>query len=125
MLVVKRNVFYCEFCKRHRLTALAIEKHEPRCIYNPNRSACGWHDDKKPYSHAATLALNLKDRVLKEGEPLDWLRIGADGCPACMLAAVAQADLTMWERDVLGFDYTAEVERFRQGERELARGDAW
>lgn len=117
MLTVERKVYYCEFCKRHRMTAAAILKHEPRCIYNPDRSVCGWHEDKKPYSHAGTLALNLKERLHLDGEPLEWLRIGADRCPACMLAAVVQADLTNEERwDDLAFDYKGEVERFRKEE---------
>jgi hypothetical protein len=113
MLTVQRAVYYCEFCKRHWLTKSSIEKHEPRCIYNPNRSVCGWHNDRKPFSHAGTVAAGLKDNL-----DVEWLRIGADGCPACMLAIVVQADLTMEERwEDLGFDYKAEVERFRKEER--------
>lgn len=111
MKVVTRSVYYCEFCKRHRMTAKSIEAHEPRCIYNPNRTVCGWHDDKKPYSHAGTLA-----SWLKENQDVDGLRIGADQCPACMLAAVVQADLSGDERDDLGFDYATEVARFREEE---------
>jgi hypothetical protein len=112
MLTVVKPVYYCEHCKRHRITARAIVNHEPRCIYNPNRIVCGWHDDRKPYSHAGTLAAGLRDNL-----DVEWLRIGADGCPACMLSAVVQAGLTVYERDALGFDYKAEVERFRNAER--------
>lgn len=122
MLTVKRDVYYCEYCKRHRMTARSILDHEPRCIYNPDRTVCGWHDDEKPYSHAGTLAANLKDRLPKEGDPLGWLRIGADGCPACMLAAVVQADLDLFEREDLGFVYQDEVKRFRSEEQ---RRDVW
>ncbi len=118
MLTVERKVYYCEFCKRHRMTAAAILKHEPRCIYNPNRTECGWHDDKKPYSHAGTLAAWLRE----DEHDVEALRIGADGCPACMLAAVVQADLTTAQRDDLGFVYKDEVERFRKEEQ---RADVW
>lgn len=111
VLTVVKPVYYCEFCKRHRMTAAAIEKHEPRCIYNPNRIVCGWHEDKKPYSHAGTLAAGLKDNL-----DVEWLRIGADRCPACMLAAVVQAKLDDYDRDCLGFNYTDEVARFRKEE---------
>lgn len=111
-MTVMKPVYYCEFCKRHRLTKSAIEKHEPRCIYNPNRTACGWHTDRKPVGHAGTLAEGLKDNL-----GIEWLRIGADGCPACMLAVVVQADLDDCERDDLGFDYKSEVARFRKDER--------
>lgn len=112
MLTVKRTVYYCEFCKRHRLTKPAIENHEPRCIYNPDRTVCGWHEDKKAYSHAGTLAAGLRDNL-----DIEWLRVGADRCPACMLSAVVQANLNIFERDDLGFNYKDEVERFREEER--------
>lgn len=111
MREIVRPVYYCEFCKRHRLTRACIVTHEPRCIYNPNRTVCGWHDDKRPYSHAGTLAAGLRENL-----DVEWLRTGADGCPACMLAAVVQAGLTLGERDDLGFDYKAEVARFRNEE---------
>jgi len=102
------------------MTAKSIETHEPRCIYNPDRTVCGWHDDKKPHSHAGTLAAWLKDNL-----DVDGLRVGADGCPACMLAAVVQADLG-YGRDDLGFEYQAEVDRFRKEEdKSYAYADAF
>lgn len=116
MLTVTRPVYYCEFCKRHRLTKHAIEKHEPRCIYNPIRSACGWHAEERPPAPADFVPL------LKAELDVDWLRHEMNGCPACMLAVVVQADLTLPERDDCGFDYKAEVERYREAERyEAAR----
>jgi hypothetical protein len=111
MKVVLREVFYCEFCKRHRLTKSAIEKHEPRCIYNPGRHVCGWHDDKVAIGDAGLLAAEYKQTLDTE-----WLRREVGGCPACMLAVVVQADLTVHEREDCGFDYRAEVERFRKEE---------
>ena len=120
MTALAEALYYCEYCKRHRLTRNAIEAHEPRCIYNPNRTACGWHADKKPVGHAGTLAAGLRDNLDTE-----WLRIGADGCPACMLAVVVQAELTYHERDDLGFSYKDEVERFREHERQDGYADVW
>jgi hypothetical protein len=112
MLTVTRPVYYCEHCKRHRIKPEAILRHEPRCIYNPLRSECGWHKGLKPAA-PADLAL-----VFKDDPDVEWLRKMADGCPACMLAAVVQArrlglhDEYAWE-----FDYRAEVDRFREAER--------
>lgn len=113
MLTVTKTVFYCEHCKRHRLTRNAIEKHEPRCIYNPQRSACGWHSNPifQPPSPADFTA------ALKDNLDPDWLRDKMDGCPACMLAVVVQAQLSLDERDALEFGYDREVERFRNEER--------
>ena len=111
MLTVTREVYYCEHCKRHRLTKHSIERHEPRCIYNPLRSVCGWHHDLKPTA-PSDFALVLRDAL-----DVDWLRKEMDGCPACMLAVVVQADLSMGDRDDLGFNYHDEVKRFREEER--------
>lgn len=113
MLTVERKVYYCEFCKRHRLTKNSIETHEPRCIYNPGRSKCGWHEKDAAIQRPTDYAPQLKEDL-----DADLLRTWAGGCPACMLAVVVQADLTYGERDDLGFDYKREVQRFREAERE-------
>lgn len=113
MIVRERKVYYCEFCKRHRMTAKAIESHEPRCIYNPDRSVCGWHEPhiriERPADHVAEFKRTLD---------LDALREKMDGCPACILAVVVQADLAIGEREECGFEYQAEVDRFRAREQE-------
>lgn len=111
MKVVTRQVFYCEHCKRHRLTRQAIEKHEPRCIYNPDRSGCGWHGDQ-----GVRAPRQFVERF-KANPDVDWLRSEMDGCPACMLAVVVQCGLSSGDREDTGFDYGAEVERFRNEER--------
>ena len=112
MLTVVKPVYYCEHCKRHRITAKAILNHEPRCIYNPLRSECGWHKDLKPLA-PADLALVFKDSL-----DVKWLREAADGCPACMLATVVQARKLGLEADeAWDFDYQAEVKSYRESER--------
>ena len=121
MLTVVRPVYYCEFCKRHNLTKRALEKHEPRCIYNPDRPACGWHSEPnakipRPADFTAALRENLD---------VDWLRLAVGGCPACMLAVVVQAAPSLNERVDLQFDYATEVERFRSEERQAEQGDYW
>lgn len=111
MLTVQKNVYYCEFCKRHRITASAILKHEPRCIYNPLRSECGWHRDMKPLAPADLLT------VFVDNSDVEWLRKQTDGCPACMLAVVVQARRAgLDSEEAWDFDYKAEVERFRKEE---------
>lgn len=116
MLKVVKPVYYCEFCKRHRLTESAIVKHEPRCIYNPCRSECGWHKSTRP-SAPHDFAL-----VFKDDPDIDLLRDEMDGCPACMLAVVAQArKLGLDDEFVRDFRYGEEVDRFRERER---RADA-
>lgn len=112
MLTIVKPVYYCESCKRHRMTAASILKHEVRCIYNPRRSECGWHKDTRP-SAPGDFAL-----VFKDDPDVDRLRLEMDGCPACMLAVVVQARrLGLHDEDAWDFDYKAEVARYREAER--------
>ena len=117
MLIIVKPVYYCEHCKRHRMTAAAIERHEPNCIYNPLRDVCGWHKDMRP-SAPADFAL-----VFKDNPDIDWLRENMDGCPACMLAVVVQARrLGLSDEEAWDFDYKAESARYRESER---YADVW
>jgi hypothetical protein len=117
MKTVIRPVYYCEFCGRHRLTRSAIEKHEPKCVKNPNRK-CGWCQvdgrDLPALSYALAETLDLDD-----------LRRKVDGCPLCMLAAIVLANLTYEARADLDFRYEDEVERFRAEERRGDEGSRW
>ena len=116
MLTIVKPVYYCEHCKRHRMTAASILKHEPRCIYNPLRSVCGWHHGTKPLAPADLVA------VFQDDLDLDHLRRNVADCPACMLAVVVQACRAGVDREDLDFDYQTEVERFRESERYV---DVW
>lgn len=115
MLTITRSVYYCEHCKRHRLTASAIEKHEPRCIYNPGRSKCGWCSKSPTYVTSAPHDFAL---VFKDDPDVEWLRKEMDGCPACMLAVVIQSRrMGLDAEEAHGFDYHAEVAKYRESER--------
>lgn len=118
MRTVTRPVYYCDHCARHRLTASSILTHEPKCIYNPERSACGWHEKGDTIPAPREYVKHLYQSL-----DLDWLRSILDGCPACMLAVVVQADLDVHARYALGFQYKDEVERFRADERRHV--DVW
>lgn len=111
MKTVTRSVYYCDYCGLHRLRASAIEGHEPKCIYNPDRSRCGWHDTDENVASPREYAPRLN-----YGTTIEELRGWAGGCPACMLAIVVQSDLTAVERYDL-FDYKAEVKQRRADER--------
>lgn len=120
MLAVQKTVYYCEHCKRHRMTAASMERHEMRCIYNPGRSMCGWCSKAPTYRAPAPA-----DRVpgFLADPDVERLRRELDGCPACMLAVVVQARRAgLHDEEAWDFDYRAEVERFR---REEQRVDVW
>lgn len=108
-----KNVYYCDFCKRHGLSRFHMEAHERRCTLNPDRE-CRW-EAPHTFDYRALAAT-----ASKSYPPLiAWLRQETDGCPACMLAIVRQAGINLGQlRDDTGWTYDDEVERFRTAERE-------
>jgi hypothetical protein len=37
MKIIKKNVYYCDHCKKKGLSAVHIRNHEGRCTNNPDR----------------------------------------------------------------------------------------
>lgn len=119
MLTVIKPVYYCDHCKRHRITASAIEQHEPKCIYNPHRDKCGWCSKD---SHRAPAPA---DRVpgFVDDPDVERLRQELDGCPACMLAVIVQARRAgLSGEETWQFDYEAECAKYREWE---GYADVW
>lgn len=128
MREVAKTVYYCDHCRKHGLQRAAMAKHETVCTMNPVR-VCRWridgHSDGTKLMEMAPLAADLTVRAgspgLLEQIDIDWLRDEVDGCPACMLAALRQAEIKDIHWDAhshLIFDYSTEVERLRREERE-------
>lgn len=125
MRTVRKNVYYCEHCRKHGLSRVSMERHERHCTLNPQR-ACRWVIDGAVHQ---SIPLKLLVDDLQQRAPLDagdirWLRLMVYGCPACMLSALRQSGLE-YHYDVNAhtrlFDYAEEVERFRTEEREGRR----
>ena len=85
---VKR--YYCDHCSKGGFRKPDMEKHERACIYNPARRHCFLCSKPTPCG-----------RDLEECTPtaevweacdcdIEKLRNLTDGCPACMLAVIAQ-----------------------------------
>lgn len=106
MKTKKVNRYYCDYCSKGGCAAGHMRRHEERCTLNPQR-VCGMcsFDERAPKPLAELVALLPKpDHHKKHGfdycdDGLDealraiWADFerAADGCPACMLAAVRQA----------------------------------
>lgn len=113
MRVRKVNRYYCDFCKKAGGSAYHIRLHEAACTANPNRE-CGMCEiggcDPKPLEELITLlpdghkylrrieaAVTLETQGIHDeadeavAAALSTLREAADGCPACMLAALRQS----------------------------------
>jgi hypothetical protein len=102
--------YYCDFCKKSGCSAGHMRAHEAACTANPER-ACGMCRREG----ASTLVRPLID-ALGAGDTsgVERLRAAAEGCPACMLAAIRQSGLqTPFEVDGppgfhVEFDYQEE-----------------
>jgi hypothetical protein len=80
-----RPRYYCEFCKKAGGSPSHIKRHEAGCTNRPDR-VCGMcKAQREPQTP-------LHDLLAAAGN-LEALREAANGCPACMLAAIR---LTKW-----------------------------
>lgn len=116
MRQVKRWRYYCDFCKKVGGRRPSMEKHERGCTANPDR-VCGLCE------HCGELQVDLRtltgfidfhcadlprvkneweddERLEASGDKLDpmlkELRVLANHCPACILAALRQAETETW-----------------------------
>ena len=97
----KRQVwrYYCEFCKKAGCSGGHMRKHEAGCTGNPNRT-CSMHamlSDGTPQQPIDLLKAVLLDLAPNWLECIASLRDAAGQCPACILAAIRQADLSQWK----------------------------
>ncbi len=123
MNIKTKQVFYCDYCRRHGLSRHAMENHEAKCTLNPDR-VCKWGDEGHTVAYGLrVLAEEVRQRAPLDAADIDWLHDEVDGCPACMLAALRQSGVE-YHYDVGSggrlWDYGEEVERYRVAEREAA-----
>lgn len=122
MKTVKKNVYYCDYCKKRNLSAFHMRSHEESCTANPDRKChlCKEQRDIKIFIE------KLKDRFeIKECEPdeftshtqevvwegkkimLDEILEFTEGCPNCTLAILRQTRLNY---EIFGFKYNYKAE---------------
>lgn len=135
MIIKKRSVYYCGFCKKHTLTKNSMESHEKHCTANPDRQCRMCLEDSgitMDGDERRKLAGQLKGMILRNREepvepaPLEWLQKQVDDCPACILTVVRLADmdtgsLTNWDDS---WNYKEEtVRRMKELNEERAEQD--
>jgi len=81
----KRWRYYCDYCKKSGGNSLAI--HETHCTMNPDRICrmCEIGGEKQQPIKTALAALDGRT-------DLKLLRLAVHNCPACILAAIRQAE---------------------------------
>lgn len=112
MKVVKKNVYYCDHCKKRGLSLSHMRTHEWHCTANPNRScrACEngnivelIHGFKTRFTLKEILSFadpfegndirnNDSHEVIWTGEPVTLKEVmdSVEGCPNCTLAILRQ-----------------------------------
>lgn len=123
MKIIKKNVYYCDYCNKHGLSVSHITTHERHCTANPLRICrlCGYSSGfmetiaklKKrfiiatEYNEFARFDLEI---VKWKGEEitLDELRYITDGCPNCILTIIRGVGLNHYGFD-FNFNYQKEL----------------
>jgi len=74
--------YYCDFCSKGGCSGGSIAKHERGCTRNPNRE-CGMcraaKNDQRPTAELLAVL---------ESDGVDAVLSAAEGCPACVMAAI-------------------------------------
>jgi hypothetical protein len=130
MKVIKKNVYYCEFCKKKGLSGGHVSKHEKRCTNNPNRE-CGLCSAKNNISEivdqfkkrfgVVVEKYNYEGLFSEEIETVKWIgepitlqeiRDSVNDCPNCVFAVIRQCKFHYhyFGELISGFDYKKERE---------------
>lgn len=140
MKVVKKNVYYCDFCKKRSLRSL--KKHEKHCTGNPDRycQLCGRPDGIREIGDK----LRAKFRVTPlnnwaESEKVEWIQefqledvrteieqYDEGCCPNCLLAVIRAAGLNRYYFEKrFNFDYKKELDEWWACHNEANDGDPY
>lgn len=145
MKTIKKNVYYCDYCKKRNLSASHMKHHELVCTANPDREChlCDENRDIKTFIKKLKSRFNITEtepdkfgeRTLKAiwkgdiitlNEILDF----TEGCPNCTFAILRQTKLNYLIFS-FEYDYKAEInswwsdknkEGWEKERREMAEG---
>lgn len=120
MRIIKKNVYYCDYCKKKSLKSLAI--HEKHCTANPDRICrlCEGKSIKEIIDKYKKLFIveevdaltesTIKVKYLKEFTLEDIRNEIEDNCPTCLLAIIRCVGLNRYYFDKkFKFDYQKEL----------------
>ena len=118
MIIKIRKVYYCEYCKKHRLMPLL--KHEKHCTSNPDRECklCGRTESVRSliakYKKQCVViemstsdSFNLSGLHVKEKPKIQDIIDDVNGCPNCILTIIKGLNISYPIE--LKFDYQREL----------------
>ncbi len=126
MRTVKKNIYYCEHCKKRSLSAFHMKKHETGCTNNPDRECKLCEDNidikeilegyKKRYTietiiHKDDFCDFETEKAVWVGDPITIKEVikDAGGCPNCVLSLLRQSKLNTHHFECFDYDYKREV----------------
>lgn len=121
MKVIKKNVYYCDHCKKRTLSSGSMKVHETHCTANPNRICrmCGGgvfignvvNEFKKRFKLVTVQAYedifeitDLKAEWTGKPVTLDEIRDSVDDCPNCILSVLRQCKFNYHYFNGMGID---------------------
>ncbi len=131
MRIVRKNVYYCDFCKKKGLSRYHLEEHEGNCTGNVNR-CCGMCNNKVDYgpmierfkgqmkSHdtgggeadgLTGECFTYKITTIQQKPGLDEIFDSVEDCPACVLTILRACGLCGHEWE-MGFDWKTEKDKW-------------
>ena len=129
MKTVKKNVYYCDFCKKKGLSGGAMATHEKHCTGNLNRECKLCAGSYQILEYVKELKKRFKIVTIKseseymKGEwireevswvgkeiTLDEIRDHADGCPICTLTIIRGLNIMPYYD--FQFDYKGELAKW-------------
>ncbi len=130
MKVVKKNVYYCDFCKKHGLSSGHMKEHEKHCTGNRNRH-CAMCDDYAGVTYSELIAkykAQMETKTCEDEWDTKWVEVirkpkledifdDCGGCPACVLTILRACGLChpFWE---MAFSWKAQKEQWWAARRE-------
>jgi len=136
MRTKKVNRYWCDFCNKGMLSAGGMRNHEKHCTKNPERACkvCGLIGGyTRPMNeliavlpssvayHADYENFELHRKLFDDTEAaMPKLREATDNCPACIMAALRQANIPV--PMVGSFDFSAEMKEIFSNRSDEARG---
>ena len=123
MRIVKKNVYYCEFCKKKGLSSGHMKHHEAHCTGNINR-VCGMCGDEPNYAklvakykkqmewHTTETAddFNTYHVIVIDKKPdIDEIDADCNECPICTFTVLRGCGLLDYQWDTK-FDLKARIQ---------------
>lgn len=124
-----KSVYYCDFCKKHGLSASSMAQHEKRCTGNLDRE-CHWDwDYRTNRSHPIEMSLKALVRRIKRKrtdlnqKDIDYLAEMVGDCPACMLTVLKATGIESHKWG--GWYYHQQIEKFNEIQKERIREEEY